>query len=119
MHVTRMHLKLDAETTDGPINTENVSTAVPLPVVLFLLGYTINPKWSWTLDSQFFSMDLGELSGTYNDATARIGYQAWENIALGFGLGVSNLSVETEQSNQLFTFRQRITGGIFYLAANF
>ena len=100
-------------------SARDVSTTVPLPVVAFTLAYQVDPRWSWSLDNQWFAMRVGEYSGNYTDVTLRVEYQAWKRVGIGLGIGSNNLAIGRENADYRFTFRNRIAGGLIYLTTRF
>ncbi len=120
VHVTRFEMNLEASTTvPAGRSARGVETTVPLPVVAFTLAYRISPRWSWSLDNQWFAMRFGEYSGNYTDVTLRLEYRAWKNVGLGVGIGSNNLTIGRENDDYRFTFRNRIAGGLLYLTTWF
>ncbi len=120
LHVTRFSMALDASTTiPASRSARDVSTTVPLPVVAFTLAYQVDPRWSWSLDNQWFAMRVGEYSGNYTDVTLRVEYQAWKRVGIGLGIGSNNLAIGRENADYRFTFRNRIAGGLMYLTTRF
>ncbi len=119
LHVTSLKVTIDANLSGSPVNTENVNTTIPLPVIMMRIGYTISPKWRWSIDNQWFSLNFEDISGSYTDVTARIEYQATRHLALGFGVGSNNLLLRDKGDDYVFTYRNRISGGIVYVATTF
>jgi len=120
IHATRLSLALQARSSGGThLDTQDVDTTVPLPVVMFMIAYRIDDKWSWSIENQWFSMNFETIRGAYNDSTVRIEYQAWDNVSLGVGLGVNNLFLEDDNGDYIFRYRNRIAGGMLYVATNF
>ena len=119
VHVTRLSLLMNATFAGTELETQDVNTTVPLPVVMFVIAYRINDKWRWAIDNQWFSMNFDRIRGSYNDNTVRVEYQAWKNVSLGFGVGVNNLYIEDANNDYIFKYRNRIAGVMLYVATNF
>ena len=119
VHVTRLSLLMNATFSGSELETQDVNTTVPLPVVMFVIAYQINDKWRWSIDNQWFSLNFETIQGAYNDNTARIEYQAWDNMSVGLGVGVNNLFIEEANSDYVFRYRNRIAGAMLYVATNF
>ena len=119
LHTTQLTLNLDARTTIGDLDTQDVNTTVPLPVLMFSLGYQINDHWRWSLDNEWFSLDFGDLEGLYIDSTLRLEHRIWKTVHLGAGLGSNVLGLAKKIGDAQFTYTNRIAGGLFYLATDF
>lgn len=119
VHVTRLSLTMNATHNGSSLDAQDVATTVPLPVLLFLITYRIDDHWRWYIDNQWFSLNFDSMHGTYNDSTLRLEYQAWDNVSLGFGVGVNNLFIEDSNADYTFKYRNRIAGGMLYVATNF
>jgi hypothetical protein len=120
LHITRLLLSMDVDTTSGPIGTEDVDTTVPLPVISFVLKYQINPKWSWHLKTEAFALKFDKWAGSYTDATLGLEYRAWKNVALGVGLSSNSLEIEEDNPGEYnLNYTQRISGGLLYVATYF
>ena len=116
LHITKIAIGLDAETTAGPIDTKNVSTTVPLPVLSFGLSYFVTPKFHWYIKSEVFAIAFDDWKGTYTDATLGLEYRFWKHVGLGTGLGSNSLRIVEETSDHKFSYDNRISGIIFYVA---
>ncbi len=119
VHVTRLSLLMNATFAGSELETQDVNTTVPLPVVMFVIAYQINDKWRWVVDDQWFSMNFERIQGSYNDNTVRVEYQAWKNVSLGLGVGVNNLYIEDANNDYVFKYRNRIAGVMLYVAASY
>ncbi len=84
LHLTRIAVGMNAETTSSGINTQDVSTSVPLPVVSFNLSYNVTPKFSWGLRAEAFALKFDEWDGIYTDAQLGMEYRAFKNVGLGY-----------------------------------
>lgn len=119
LHLTRITVGLDVETTSGPIDAKNVKTTVPLPVLSFGLTYHVTPKFLWFLKSEVFAISVDDWSGTYTDSTIAMEYRAWKNVALGAGLGSNALKIIEDTGEYKFQYDNRISGLNLYVAAYF
>ena len=119
LHITRLFLSMDVDTTSGPIGTEDVDTTVPLPVISLVIKYQINPKWHWALKTEAFALKFDKWAGSYRDTTFAVEYRAWKNVALGFGLSANALEVEEEDPEAELRFTNTIAGGLLYVATYF
>jgi len=119
LHLTRIAVGLQAETTSSGLNTQDVSTSVPLPVVSFNLSYNVTPKFSWALRAEAFALKFEEWDGIYTDASLAMEYRAFKNVGLGIGLNSNSLKVTEKTSGHKFVFDNRISGVLVYAAAYF
>jgi hypothetical protein len=120
LHITRLGLTMDVDTTSGPISTEDVDTTVPLPVISFVLKYNVTPKVSWFLKTEAFALKFDKWAGSYRDTTFGIEYRAWKNVALGAGLSANALEIEEDNPGGYnLDYSQTISGGLLYIATYF
>lgn len=119
LHITRIAVDLTSDTTSSGIDSTDVSTTVPLPVVSFALNYNITPKLSWYIKSEFFALSFGDWEGSYTDSTFGLEYRAWKHIGLGFGLGSNALSLAEDTTDENFVFNNQISGALLYVASYF
>ena len=110
---------MQAETTGTDLNTSDVSTSLPLPVVSLGLIYNVTPKFSWYIRSELFALKFEEWDGLYTDNSLGMEYRAFKNIGLGIGLGSNALKVTKETSEEKFIFDNRITGVLVFASAYF
>ena len=119
LHVTRIAVGLNADTTNTGNNTRDISTSVPLPVFSFSLTYHVTPKFYWGLKAEAFALKFEEWDGIYTDSSLAMEYRAFENVGLGIGLNSNSLKITEDTSDYKFTFDNRITGVLLYAAAYF
>ena len=119
LHLTRISVEMDVDTTSGPIDTKNVKTTVPLPVLSFGLTYHVTPKFQWYLKSEVFAISIDDWSGTYTDSTLAMEYRAWKNVGLGLGLGSNALKIIEDTGDYKFQYDNRISGLNLYVAGYF
>jgi len=119
LHLTRIAIGMHAETTSSPLNTQDVSTTVPLPVVTFSLTYNVTPKFSWGLRAEAFALKFEEWDGIYTDSSLTMEYRAFKNVGLGIGLNTNSFKVTEDTSEYKFIFDNRISGVLIYAAAYF
>ena len=80
LHITSISVALDVDTTSGPLDTKNIKSTVPLPVLSLGLTYHVTPKFMWYLKSEVFAISIDDWSGTYTDSTLAMEYRAWKNV---------------------------------------
>jgi len=119
LHITSISVALDIDTTSGPIETKNIKSTVPLPVLSLGLTYHVTPKFMWYLKSEVFAISIDDWSGTYTDSTLAMEYRAWKNVGLGLGLGSNSLKIIEEPGDYKFQYENRISGVNLYVAAYF
>jgi hypothetical protein len=119
LHITRISVALDVDTTSGPIETKDIKSTVPLPVLSLGLTYHVTPKFMWYLKSEVFAISIDDWSGTYTDSTLAMEYRAWKNVGLGLGLGSNSLKIIEEPGDYKFQYENRISGVNLYVAAYF
>jgi hypothetical protein len=119
LHVTRIAIGLEAETTVSAIEAKDVSMTVPLPVLSFGLTYMINPKFSWYLKTEAFSMEINDWSGSYTDNSLGFEYRGFENVGLGIGWGSNSLKLTNQTDRYKFVFANRISGISLYVSGYF
>ena len=119
LHITRISVALETETTSSGIGASDVAVTVPLPVLSFGLTYHVTPKFSWLLKTEIFGLKYGEWDGTYTDATAAVEYRAFKNVGLGIGFGTNSLRITEKTGDYDFVFGNQISGLTIYVAAYF
>jgi hypothetical protein len=119
LHITSISVALDVDTTSGPLDTKNIKSTVPLPVLSLGLTYHVTPKFMWYLKSEVFAISIDDWSGTYTDSTLAMEYRAWKNVGLGAGLGSNALKIIEETGDYKFQYENRISGLNLYVAAYF
>ncbi len=120
LHITKIAVGLSADTTI-PANSsvKNVDTTVPLPVLSFGLTYNVTHKFHWYLKSEAFAITIADWEGVYTDSTLGLEYRFWRNVALGTGFGSNSLKVIEETGDYKFSYDNRISGVLLYVAAYF
>jgi len=119
LHLTRIAVSLDTDTTSSGVDAKDTSTSLPLPVVSLGFVYNVTPKFSWHIRSELFALKFEEWDGLYTDNQLGMEYRAFKNVGLGIGLGSSALKVTRETGEEKFIFDNRITGVLIYAAAYF
>jgi len=119
LHITRVAIGLDTKTTSSGVDSKNVSTSLPLPVLSFGLIYKVTPRFAWYLKNEFFAIAFDNWEGNYTDSTAGIEYLAFKNVGLGLGLASNSLKVTEKTGDYKFAFDNRITGAMLYAAVYF
>ncbi|WP_455221321.1 hypothetical protein [Kaarinaea lacus] len=120
LHITRVTIALDVNVTNqGPIDTKDVKTTVPLPVLSFGLSYRVTPKFHWYLKSEAFALAVDDWEGVYTDNTLGLEYRFWKNLGIGTGLGNNSLKITEKTGEYKFSYINRISGILFYVAGYF
>lgn len=117
VHFTRIAIGLTADTTSTGIDARNVSSSLPLPVLSFGLTYHVTPKFSWYTKSEFFALKFDQYDGTYTDSSLGMEYRAFKNVGLGIGFGSNSLKLIEQTDDYKFTYDNRISGLVVYVAA--
>jgi len=119
LHITRVEVSMEAETTSSGVGASDANLTLPLPVLSFGLIYSVNPKFSWFLKSEIFSIELEDWTGTYNDSSLGVEYVVWENVSLGIGLANNSIKVSRDTDEYKFVYANRISGMSLYVAGQF
>lgn len=119
LHLTRISLALDAETTSSGVSTSGAKSTVPLPVVSFALHYRVTPRFSWLMKTEVFSLSFDDWSGSYSDVMLGAEYRAWKKIGIGAALASNSLRILEEEPDTKFEFRNRVNGVMLFLRGHF
>jgi len=119
LHVTRIAVGLQTDTTSSGVDAEDVAITLPLPVFSFRLGYNVTPKFGWGLQTEAFALKYDEWDGVFTESSLVMEYRAFKNIALGVGFSSNSLKVARYTSKYKFIFDNRISGLLVYAAAYF
>jgi len=119
LHMTRIAIGMRAEFTGSDLNTKDVSTSLPLPVISLAVVYNVTPKFGWYIRSEAFALRFEDWDGLYTDNSLGIEYRAFKNVGLGIGLGSNTLKVTNKTSKEKFVFDNRVSGVLIYVAAYF
>jgi hypothetical protein len=119
LHITRIAVGVQAETTSSGVDAHDASLTLPLPVLSFGLTYNVTNKISWFLKSETFSIELEEWTGSYNDNSLGLDYRVLKNVGLGIGLASNTLKVSQDTDEYKFTFGNRVTGVSLYVSGYF
>ena len=120
LHISRVAIGLDvSDSTQGPIDTKNVKTTLPLPVLSFGLNYSVSPKLHWYIKSEIFALSFDDWEGVYTDGTLGIEYRFWKNIGIGTGFANNALKVTEKTGEYKFSYDNRISGILLYVAGYF
>jgi len=119
LHVTRVAIDINAETTSSGIGAEKADRTVPLPVVAIGINYSVNPKLSWYMKSEIFAISLGDLRGVYTDVQLGTEYRAFENIGFGIGLGTNSLDIDDDSDGAKFKYDNRLSGIHLFISGYF
>ncbi|WP_455207001.1 hypothetical protein [Kaarinaea lacus] len=117
LHITKVAIGLNvSDTLQGHIDTKDIKTTVPLPVISFGLTYYVSPKFHWYLKSEAFALAFEDWEGVYTDSTLGLEYRFWKNLGLGAGLGSNALKVTEKTGEYKFSYDNRIAGLLLYVA---
>ena len=119
LHTTRVAFGLKAEATGTALETKDVDTTLPLPVLSFGLIYHVTPKFSWHLKAEIFALQFDKWDGSYTDTTLGMEYRAFKNVGLGIALASNALKVTENTSDYKFNYENRIVGVLINAAAYF
>lgn len=119
LHLADVGVALAIESGLVEAGLSMAESALPLPVVSFMLDYQVTSKFNWFLRAQFFDPRLNEWQGLYSDIELGMEYRAFEQFGVGVGLGSNALDVTRESGNTRFEFDNRVTGVHFFVSANF
>ena len=121
LHITKVSIGLNVDDTSQgqTVEEKDVSTTVPLPVLSFGLTYGVTPKFHWYLKSEVFAIAIDDWEGVYTDGSLGIEYRFWKNVGLGTGFGTNSLKVTEKTGEYKFSFDNRISGLVFYVAGYF
>ena len=110
-------LSIDSGLFDSELRA--AKSDLPMPVLSFMLDYSVTPKFDWFLKTQLFALELGEWRGLYSDVQLGMEYQVFEHFGVGVGLGSNSLDVSRESDNVRFNFDNRVTGLHIFVSVNF
>jgi len=119
LHVTRIGIGLHADTTSSGVDTRNVDTTLPLPVLSLSLRYRVTPRFHWYFKSEFFALQFDQWDGTYTDSTLGMEYRIFDNIGLGAAFAGNALKLTEDTTDYKFRYDNRITGILVNIAAYF
>ena len=119
VHLTDILIDLEATVIGDPVSTTRADSVVPLPVVSFRIGYDVTPKLYWFLQTEVFSLSVGDWEGTYSDLLLGVEYRALQHFGFGVGLGSNSLKVVEDARKSRFDFDNRITGINLYVTGYF
>lgn len=119
LHVTRIAVGLQASATNTGVDTKDVNTTLPLPVVSFGLVYHVTPKFAWHVKSELFALQFENWDGSYIDSALGMEYRIFKNVGLGIALSTNSLKLIEDTSDYKFDFDNRIAGVLVNVAAYF
>ncbi len=120
LHITKVSIGLNVDVTNqGAIDTKDIKTTVPLPVLSFGLTYNVTPKFQWYLKSEAFAITVDDWEGVYTDGTLGLEYRFWKKIGVGAGYANNSLQVTEETGEYKFSYDNRINGLLVYVAGYF
>ena len=119
LHMTRIEIGLQTDTTTSGIKAKDVDTTLPLPVVSFSIIYHVTPKFAWHFKQEFFTLQYDNWDGIYTDSTLGIEYRTFENVGLGIALSSNSLKVTEKKDDYKFSYDNLITGVLINAAAYF
>ena len=118
LHVTRVDFDLQSSSTVGN-NDGDANVTAPLPVISFGLNYSVTPKFSWMVKTEFFGIKYEDYTGIYTDTSLVMEYRFVKHFGLGLGFGTSSLEVEQDGSDKNFSYANRISGALMYATLHF
>jgi hypothetical protein len=119
LHITRIAVGLQAETTSSGVEANDASLTLPLPVLSFGLSYGVTEKLSWFLKTEAFSIEIEEWTGSYTDSSLGVDYRILKNLGVGIGLASNTLKVSQDTDEYKFTYGNRIAGLSLYVSGIF
>jgi hypothetical protein len=119
LHVTRVNFDLQSDSTVLGSSAGDASVTAPLPVISFGLNYSVTPKFSWMLKTEFFGIKYEDYTGIYTDTSLVMEYRLVKHFGLGLGIGTSSLEVEQDGSDENFSYANRISGALMYATFHF
>jgi len=119
LHMTRIAINLQTDTTSTGAEAKDVDTTLPLPVISFSIIYHVTPKFAWHFKQEFFALQFDKWDGNYTDSTLGIEYRAFEKVGLGIALSSNSLKLTEKENDYKFNYDNRITGIMINAAAYF
>ena len=119
LHMTRIAINLQTDTTSTGAEAKDVDTTLPLPVISFSIIYHVTPKFAWHFKQEFFALQFDKWDGNYTDSTFGIEYRAFEKVGLGIALSSNSLKLTEKENDYKFNYDNRITGIMINAAAYF
>jgi hypothetical protein len=119
LHMTRIEVGLQTDTTSSGFNARDVDTTLPLPVFSFSVVYHVTPKFAWHLKQEFFALQFEKWDGNYTDSTLGMEYRFFENVGLGIALSSNSLKITEKEDDYKFQYDNRISGVMLNIAAYF
>lgn len=119
LHITRIAVGLQADTTSSGVDAEDAAITLPLPVFSFRLGYYVTPKLSWGIQTEAFALRFDEWDGVFTESSLAMEYRVFKNVGLGAGFSSNSLKITQDTSKYTFIFDNRISGLLLYVAAYF
>jgi len=119
LHITRIAIDLTSSTTSTGDDAKDVKTTVPLPVLSVGIDYFVTPEISWFLKSEIFALSYDNYDGVYTDGQLAMEYRLSDHASVGVGIGSNALKITENTSDYRFTYENRITGVLIYVAGSF
>jgi len=123
LHLTEVSLGLDTRVISGGetlySEARRGDVTMPLPVLGVHLGYRINPRWDWQIDSEWFTLRFDRYQGSYLDSTLTLGYRLTPRLRAGIGIAANSLDLREDDGTTRLDIRNDIDGGLVYLGYRF
>lgn len=86
---------------------EGASAIAPVPVFGFFLDYALSPRWIVRFQADLIELSLGGHEGRVVEAEFAIEYGISDLVAVGLGLGGSDLEYRSDKDDERFGIRYR------------
>lgn len=97
----------------------NVNAIIPLPNIGLWYYYAPNSKWAFIARMDWFSLTIGEYSGSLYDISPGIKYQIFKNIGVGLNYRYFFLKAKVNRDDWHGQFDMGFKGPLLTLHANF
>lgn len=127
LHWTRIEAGLVVTdfAANEPANPEDYTSAhelkadAPLPVVSFLLGYSIAPRWRALWSHDVFYLQHSGIRGDFSDSAIAIEYRAWRHAGIGAGFNRVHIDLESVEKGEWYSANVRWDAIRLYVTGNF
>lgn len=91
----------------------------PLPIVSFLLGYTIAPRLRALWSHDVFYLQYSGIRGDFSDSAVALEYQAWRNVGIGAGVNRVHIDLQSVEKGGWYSANVRWDAIRLYVTGNF
>lgn len=105
--------------TEIKFERRNVSAIIPLPNIGLWYYYAPNSKWAFIARADWFSLTIGEYSGSLYDISPGIKYQIFKNFGAGIDYRYFYFKANVNGDNWNGQFNMGFKGPVLTLHANF